>query len=93
MLGVLGDFLLSVDELDIVVLTARSHEKTFISLRSECSNNNVANIVKRALNDKGIGFGGGHSHMAGGIINSKFQKSNELDYIYDLIRPSLVLSV
>ncbi|MFS1949742.1 DHH family phosphoesterase [Vibrio lentus] len=91
MLGVLGDFLLSVDELDIVVLTARSHEKTFISLRSECSNNNVANIVKRALNDKGIGFGGGHSHMAGGIINSQFQKSDELDYIYDLIRPSLVL--
>ncbi|MCZ8487243.1 hypothetical protein O9992_02115 [Vibrio lentus] len=49
----ISDFLLSVDELDIVVLNAKSHEKT-LSLRSECSNNNVANIVKRALNDKGI---------------------------------------
>ncbi|WP_146450057.1 DHH family phosphoesterase [Vibrio kanaloae] len=93
MLGVLGDFLLSVDELDIVVLTARNSEKTFISLRSECLKNNVAKIVRRALNDKGVGFGGGHPHMAGGIINHQFRKSDELDYIYDLIRPNLVLNV
>ena len=56
MLGVLGDFLLSVDELDIIVLTARTSEKTFISLRSECSENNVAQIIKKTLNEKGIGF-------------------------------------
>ncbi|UPR34708.1 DHH family phosphoesterase [Vibrio cyclitrophicus] len=91
MLGVLGDFLLGVDELDIVVLTARSSEKTFISLRSECSKNNVAKIIRKVLNDKGIGFGGGHPHMAGGILNHQFQKSDELDYLYDLIRPNLVL--
>ena len=91
MLGVLGDFLLGVDELDIVVLTARNSEKTFISLRSECSKNNVAKIIRKVLNDKGIGFGGGHSHMAGGIINHQFQKNDELDYLYDLIRPNLVL--
>ncbi|MCX2759302.1 DHH family phosphoesterase [Vibrio sp. Sgm 22] len=91
MLGVLGDFLLSVDELDIVVLTARSSEKSFISLRSECSKNNVAKIVRKVLNDTGIGFGGGHPHMAGGIINRQLQQNDELDYLYDLVRPNLVL--
>ena len=92
MLGVLGDFLLGVDELDVVVLTARNSEKTFISLRSECSKNNVAKIIRKVLNDKEIGFGGGHPHMAGGIINRQFQESDELDCIYNLIRPSLVLN-
>lgn len=92
MLGVLGDFLLSVDELDIIVLTARNREKTFVSLRSECAKNNVAKIIHKALNESGIGFGGGHAHMAGGIINTQFQLSEELDNTYDLIRPNLILS-
>ncbi|WP_117235251.1 DHH family phosphoesterase [Vibrio maerlii] len=91
MLGVLGDFLLGVDELDIIVLTARNREKTFLSMRSECPKNNVANIVRRSLNDQRLGFGGGHSHMAGGIINNQYQLSDELDFVYDLIRPNLVL--
>ncbi|MDF2155754.1 DHH family phosphoesterase [Vibrio sp. CAU 1672] len=92
MLGVLGDFLLSVDELDIVVLSARSKEKTFISLRSECKRNNVADIIRRVLNDSGIGFGGGHAHMAGGVITESVQLSQETDYVYNLFRPQLELS-
>ncbi len=92
MLGVLGDFLLGVDEIDLVVLSARSREKTFLSLRSECSKNNVANIVRSALNNSGVGFGGGHAHMAGGIINEMYQLSDEFDYVYKLIRPQLILS-
>jgi nanoRNase/pAp phosphatase (c-di-AMP/oligoRNAs hydrolase) len=92
MLGVLGDFLLSVDELDIVVLIARNREKIFISLRSECSKNNVGKIVRRALNEEGIGFGGGHPHMAAGIISNRPQSKNDLGYVYDLIRPALLLN-
>ncbi|ADT87455.1 phosphoesterase RecJ domain protein [Vibrio furnissii NCTC 11218] len=91
MLGVLGDFLLGVDEIDMVVLSARSKEKTFLSLRSECQHNNVARIVRKALNDSGIGFGGGHPHMAGGIINHMYQLADEFDYVYDLIKPQLQL--
>ncbi|QXO19019.1 DHH family phosphoesterase [Vibrio ostreae] len=91
MLGVLGDFLLGVDEIDMVVLSARSKEKTFLSLRSECKHNNVAKIVRRALNDSGIGFGGGHPHMAGGIINHMYQLADEFEYVYDLIKPQLRL--
>ncbi|WP_427980654.1 DHH family phosphoesterase [Agarivorans sp.] len=92
MLGVLGDFLLSVDEIDIVVLSARNQEKTFISLRSECSHNNVAKIVRQALNDSGIGFGGGHAHMAGGVINKVFSAAHEANFIFELFRPKLQLA-
>ncbi len=92
MLGVLGDFLLSVDELDIVILSARNKEKTFISLRSECKQNNVADIVRRVLNNSGVGFGGGHPHMAGGVINETFQLASESSYIYELFRSELALS-
>ncbi|MDV5168053.1 DHH family phosphoesterase [Photobacterium rosenbergii] len=92
MLGVLGDFLMSVDEIDVVVLSARNRDKTFISLRSECQRNNVAAIVKRVLNDSGIGFGGGHAHMAGGVINEHFQLAQESEYIYALFRPQVELS-
>ncbi len=44
MLGILGDFMLSVNEVDLVVLSTRDKEKTFISLRSECQNNNMAQV-------------------------------------------------
>ncbi|NOI14408.1 DHH family phosphoesterase [Vibrio hepatarius] len=93
MLGVLGDFLLSVDEIDIVVLSARNREKTFISLRSECKQNNVAHIIRRVLNNSGIGFGGGHPHMAGGVINKSFQLSDETNYIYKLFKPEIELTL
>ncbi|MEZ8194253.1 DHH family phosphoesterase [Vibrio cortegadensis] len=91
MLGVLGDFLLGVDEIDVVILSARNRGKTFLSLRSECPNNNVEKIIRSVLNNSGIGFGGGHAHMAGGIINEMYQLSQELDYVYNLIRPKLIL--
>lgn len=91
MLGVLGDFLLTVDEIDVVVLSARNRERTFISLRSECLKNNVALVVRRALNDTGVGFGGGHPHMSGGVIHQIFKHSDEQKFVYDLIRPQLVV--
>lgn len=92
MLGVLGDFLLSVHEIDIVVLSAQCNERTYLSLRSECNKNNVAKIIRNTLNDHGIGFGGGHSHMAGGVLNSTSQQCNSVEYIYDLFKSNLVLS-
>lgn len=92
MLGVLGDFLLTVDEIDVVVLSARSYQRTYVSLRSECKDNDVAEVVRAALNDNGIGFGGGHPHMAGGVINRRFNIPDELAYLYNLIRPNLNLA-
>lgn len=92
MLGVLGDFLLGVDEIDIVILVAQSREKIFLSLRSECVKNNMGKLIRRVLNDSGIGFGGGHAHMAGGIINNELQLNDGLDYVFDLFKPELILS-
>ncbi|WP_022942467.1 DHH family phosphoesterase [Psychromonas hadalis] len=92
MLGVLGDFLLSVDEIDVAILSARHNGKTYISLRSECPKNDVNKLIVRVLNDTGIGFGGGLPHSAGGIIDDMYQLSDELDYVHDLIRPHLSLS-
>jgi nanoRNase/pAp phosphatase (c-di-AMP/oligoRNAs hydrolase) len=92
MLGVLGDFLLSVDEVDIAILSARSKGKTYISLRSECVKNNVKKIIIDALNNTGAGFGGGLPHSAGGVVDELYQLSDELDYVHDLLRPHLSLS-
>jgi len=68
LLGVLADFLLSVDEFDIVIIALQHHQGIQLSLRSECPKINVGKLLKETLNNKQRGFGGGHKHMAGGII-------------------------
>jgi len=67
MLGILGDFFLALSEVDFVILLAKNTDKINFSLRNENANWNCSRIIQAAL--KGIGFGGGHSDMAGGIIN------------------------
>lgn len=68
MLGILGDFLLALEEIDIVILAARTDNAIQLSLRSECPKNNVADLVRSVLQAHGLGFGGGHAHMSGGLI-------------------------
>jgi len=67
MLGILGDFFLALSEVDFVILLARNKDRINFSLRNESSSWNCSLIIQQAL--EGIGFGGGHSDMAGGIIN------------------------
>ena len=68
MLGILADFLLALEEVDSVIIASYADTVINLSLRSECSNTSVAQLVRRVVTEYGIGFGGGHSHMAGGII-------------------------
>ncbi|MBL4942351.1 MAG: DHH family phosphoesterase [Colwellia sp.] len=68
MLGILSDFLLKVNEIDVVIVATQANDNIQISLRSECPKTNVGLVAREILNDSGRGFGGGHSHMAGGII-------------------------
>ena len=69
MLGILGDFVLALDEVDVVILAATSGEIVHLSLRSESPDINVSTLVKDVVVQNNIGFGGGHSHMAGGILD------------------------
>ena len=69
MLGILGDFVLALDEVDVVILAATAGESIHLSLRSESSDINVSTLVRDVVVQNNIGFGGGHSHMAGGILD------------------------
>ena len=69
LLGILGDFFISLEEVEFVVLCARNAEVINISVRNEREGLNASRIVQTAL--EGIGFGGGHADMAGGIISGK----------------------
>jgi nanoRNase/pAp phosphatase (c-di-AMP/oligoRNAs hydrolase) len=66
LLGILGDFFISLEEAEFVVLCARNNGVINISVRSEREDWNASRVVQAALD--GVGFGGGHADMAGGII-------------------------
>ena len=66
LLGILGDFLLSLEEAEFIVLAARNRGRINLSVRSENPRWNAALIVEEVL--RGRGFGGGHADMAGGIL-------------------------
>lgn len=80
LLGILGDFVLSLDEIDFVILCAKNNGVINFSIRNEKSQLSAATIIQEVLT--GIGFGGGHMDMAGGIIKD-IRKFNE-EKIYNL---------
>ncbi len=66
LLGILGDFFLALDEVEFVILCARNGGSINFSTRNEKKEWNAARAVQDAL--QGMGFGGGHADMAGGIV-------------------------
>ena len=66
LLGIISDFVLALDEVDFVVLCARDDGVIHFSVRSERSEWDASVIIRDVL--KGVGFGGGHNDMAGGVI-------------------------
>ncbi|PKL40902.1 MAG: recombinase RecJ [Spirochaetae bacterium HGW-Spirochaetae-1] len=75
LLGILGDFILALEEVDFVILCADNEDKINISVRSERQDWNASKIIQDVL--RGIGFGGGHADMAGGIIKEKSDFNSE----------------
>ncbi|MBF0449794.1 MAG: DHH family phosphoesterase [Candidatus Magnetomorum sp.] len=65
LLGILSDFALALEEIDLVMLCAND-QKIHFSLRSETLEWDVSTLIRQLLS--GVGFGGGHADMAGGII-------------------------
>jgi len=82
MLGILGDFVLALEEVDVVILAATADKVIHLSLRSEEPTINVSNLVKEVVVNNKVGFGGGHSHMAGGIVD--YKKLLESEHTNDL---------
>ena len=88
MLGVLGDFLLTIDEIDITLLACEENGRIYLSMRSECANTNVGQVLKQFLNQQQIGFGGGHRYMAGGVINDPSAMRN-IDHLLEQLTDQL----
>ncbi len=66
LLSVLADFLLRLQEITFVVAVEIRGEEYHLSARSKDCALDAGSIIRAALD--GIGTGGGHRHMAGGII-------------------------
>jgi nanoRNase/pAp phosphatase (c-di-AMP/oligoRNAs hydrolase) len=82
LLGILGDFILALEEVEFVILCARNGEVVNFSIRSESERFNAGLIIQEVLKD--IGFGGGHTEMAGGVIKdlSKFHEEQIYNSFY-----------
>jgi nanoRNase/pAp phosphatase (c-di-AMP/oligoRNAs hydrolase) len=84
LLGILGDFYLSLKEIDLTVFCAKNGGSVNVSVRSEIKDVPASKLVARLL--EGIGFGGGHAHMAGGIVPdaAKFDETKVIEKIKTL---------
>lgn len=66
LLGLIGDFILSFNEIELVIVAAKEGDTVKCSLRNEVPEWNGKDILQELLKD--IGYSGGHFDMAGGII-------------------------
>lgn len=78
LIAMISDFMLSLNEVDACIVYANRDGGYKMSVRSQNDNIHAGRITARAL--KGIGDGGGHAAMAGGIIYS-----NNPDYVKENI--------
>lgn len=66
LVGILADFFLALKEIDFVVICAKNGNIINFSVRNENPSWNASAIIQEVL--KGVGFGGGHRDLAGGIV-------------------------
>ena len=67
LLGIIANFLLSIQEVNFVVLAAKNIDKVIFSVRSEEAAWPADYIIQSLL--KNLGAGGGHKDMAGGVVS------------------------
>ncbi len=90
MLGVLGDFLIAIDEIHTTILATPQDDIIQVSLRTENTEFNVGQLAFNVLNQNQIGFGGGHWHMAGGMVDiAKFEQKFTTDRFFKLFLSQL----
>ena len=66
LIAIISDFILALDVVDIAIIYASNIDGIRFSVRSERKDLHAGDLIARALS--GIGNGGGHPAMAGGMI-------------------------
>lgn len=91
LVGILSDFLLSLVEVEVVVLYAKRADGVKFSFRSERDDVHAGEFAKKCL--KGWGNGGGHATMAGGFVadgilpsDTKLKYAAVLDHFIEIIK-------
>ncbi len=67
LISIIADFFLRLKEISLTVIVESGGGRYHVSVRSKTPELSAAAIVRRAI--IGIGRGGGHDHMAGGVID------------------------
>jgi phosphoglycolate phosphatase len=78
-LGLIGDFIVAVDTIDVCLVYSVLSFGVKFSIRS-CSNETRADELASFLSNK-IGSGGGHTEKAGGLLKNELIKKQYPDYI------------
>jgi nanoRNase/pAp phosphatase (c-di-AMP/oligoRNAs hydrolase) len=68
LISILADFFLRLREILVTVIVEAGGDRYHVSVRSRSPDISAASVVRLAL--AGIGEGGGHDHMAGGVIHT-----------------------
>lgn len=69
MIAILSDFILSLIEVDVAIVFSYREDGIKFSVRSEDPGVHAGHLIHNAL--QGIGSGGGHAAMAGGLIRGE----------------------
>lgn len=69
LVAILSDFILALVEVDIAIVFSHREDGIKLSVRSEDPKIHAGNLIHAAL--KGVGNGGGHAGMAGGLIKKE----------------------
>lgn len=83
LIATLADFILALNEVDVVVVCSRRVDGLKLSARSEVSEVHAGYLIRDALAD--MGNGGGHATMAGGFV-SKDMLGEMGEYYDNVIR-------
>lgn len=75
LISIMADFFLRLKEISVTVIVETGGGRPHVSVRSRSNDISAGAVVKLALS--GIGEGGGHDHMAGGVIRSVTCPSEE----------------
>lgn len=78
LVGIISDFVMSLDVVDVAVVYSVNVNGIKFSVRSEREDVDAGKLIYNAL--KGVGSGGGHAAMAGGFVGSEVLEKMGQDY-------------